>query len=174
MVGHGHAQLFLPGGAWKCIASNASNASFSVSVKKRVSSFQVAAKSIFDIAAPALVGRVHTLHYIWQGRFVCSQIKAGCLYHFGGQAESAVPLKKSLPNLILKGGRWGKSFVVKFLTTHLSIFWHHLLASRGSSRGSSKAQAEALGIGVRQRRKIWLTFRRGGCNNAIKQFGMVK
>ena len=85
MVGHGHAQLFLHGSAWKCIASNAS---FSVSVKKaRVSSFQVAAKSIFDIAAPALVGRVHTLHYIWQGRFVCSQIKAGCLYHFGGQAE---------------------------------------------------------------------------------------
>ena len=55
--------------AWKCIASNA-NASFSVSVKKRVSSFQVAAKSIFDIAAPALVGRVHTLHHPYMARSI--------------------------------------------------------------------------------------------------------
>jgi hypothetical protein len=78
--------------------------------KSRVSSFQVAAKSIFDIAAPALVGRVHTLHYIWQGRFVCSQIKAGCLYHFGGQAESAVSLK----NPFQKGGEMGGRVFVVF------------------------------------------------------------
>ena len=98
---------------------------FSFCEKSRVSSFQVAAKSIFDIAAPALVGRVHTLHYIWQGRFVCSQIKAGCLYHFGGQAEVRCFVKE-IPSKSEYGGRWGeefevRSFVVKFLTTHFEL-----------------------------------------------------
>ena len=87
-------------------------------------------------------------------------------------------VKESLPK---RGRDGGKSFrrtvSIKFLTTHL-IFDHLLAPSFGKQsievEAQVEAQVEALGIGVRQRRKIWLTFRRGGCNNAIKQFGMVQ
>ena len=106
---------------------------FSFCEKSRVSSFQVAAKSIFDIAAPALVGRVHTLHYIWQGRFVCSQIKAGCLYHFGGQAEvrcfvKEIPSKTEYNN---KGGEREEFHNILTWPDHpfdiFALLWHHLL-----------------------------------------------